>query len=187
MAILPARGGSVRLPKKNIRPFFGRPIIAYSIATARESKLFDAIIVSTDDDEIAEVAQACGADVFMRAKDDGVRGTQEVTAEVLRKHEEVDFAACIYPCAPLMLPADLREGYFYATRVHHSVFIVSVGGDPLRDAGQWYFASYNNFLDKGNHTFDHAFTIQIPDDRVCDINTLEDFQRCEKMYEALRK
>ena len=68
IAIIPARGGSKRIPRKNIRPFLGKPVIAYSIAAALQSGLFDEVMVSTDDEEIAEVARQYGAKVpFMRS------------------------------------------------------------------------------------------------------------------------
>ena len=70
IAIIPARGSSKRIPRKNIKPFFGKPMIAYSIEAAINAKLFDEIIVSTDDDEIADIAQKFGASVpFMRPKE----------------------------------------------------------------------------------------------------------------------
>ncbi|RYF04950.1 MAG: pseudaminic acid cytidylyltransferase, partial [Oxalobacteraceae bacterium] len=66
LAVIPARGGSKRIPRKNVKPFCGQPMIAWSIAAARDSGCFDRIIVSTDDDEIAEIAEAHGADVPFR-------------------------------------------------------------------------------------------------------------------------
>src|SRR5688572_1174492 len=82
LAIIPARGGSKRIPRKNIKPFLGRPMIAYSIQTALESKLFDRVIVSTDDEEIAKVARSLGADVpFMRSA--GTANDQAPVAEAL--------------------------------------------------------------------------------------------------------
>lgn len=70
VCIIPARGGSKRIPKKNIKPFYGKPLIAYSIETAKQSELFDRIIVSTDDEEIAKIAKEYGAEVpFMRPKE----------------------------------------------------------------------------------------------------------------------
>jgi len=86
VAIIPARGGSKRIPRKNIKPFHGKPLIAYSIETALKSKLFDQIIVSTDDEEIADVAKKYGAEVpFIRPKNlaDDFTGTADVINHAL--------------------------------------------------------------------------------------------------------
>lgn len=118
LAIIPARGGSKRIPRKNIKNFLGKPIIAYSIKTAIDSNLFDEIMVSTDDPEIAEIAIKYGAKVpFMRSynnsKDNST--TIEVIAEVIEKYQKNDQnfqnVCCIYPCAPLCKPEYLVEAY----------------------------------------------------------------------------
>lgn len=119
LAIIPARGGSKRIPKKNIKDFFGKPIIAYSIETAIKSKLFDEVMVSTDNEEIAEVSKKYGAKVpFMRnAKNaDDYAGLPEVIIEVLNKYkinnkQKFDFVCCILPTAPLISKKRLIEGY----------------------------------------------------------------------------
>lgn len=118
VAVIPARGGSKRVPRKNIRPFAGKPIIAYSIAAARECGLFDRIVVSTDDAEIAAVARDCGAETpFVRPPElsDDHTGTNEVTAHTLTwlaEHgQSAEFACCIYATAPFIQAADLRRAY----------------------------------------------------------------------------
>ena len=86
LAIIPARGGSKRIPRKNIKTFMGKPIIAYSIEIALQSELFDEVMVSTDDEEIAEVAKECGAGVpFLRSPEtaNDYATTAEVLLEVL--------------------------------------------------------------------------------------------------------
>ena len=113
VAIIPARGGSKRIPKKNIKDFYGKPLIAYSIETAIESKLFDKIIVSTDDKEIAIVAKKYGAEVQMRPKElaDDYTGTGEVVKYVLNNLEDkFDFSCTIYATAPLLQAKYLVEG-----------------------------------------------------------------------------
>jgi pseudaminic acid cytidylyltransferase len=117
IAVLPARGGSKRIPRKNVRPFCGRPMIAWPIATARESGLFDHIIVSTDDADIAEVARQSGAEVpFMRPPElaDDHAGTIPVIAHAVGWARDAGWpvaaACCIYPTAPLVSPDDLAEG-----------------------------------------------------------------------------
>jgi N-acylneuraminate cytidylyltransferase len=117
IAVIPARGGSKRIPGKNIRDFCGKPIMAWSIETARESELFDRIIVSTDDAEIATVAAKWGAEVpFVRPPElsgDFV-GTTEVVAHVtgwaLEQGWPVSTVCCIYATAPLLQPDDLARG-----------------------------------------------------------------------------
>lgn len=118
LAIIPARGGSKRIPRKNIRPFLGKPIIAYSIETALNSDLFEEVMVSTDDDEIIEVAKEYGASVpFKRSAEnaDDYATTADVILEVLQQYENLnkifDFCCCIYPTAPLMKTEDLKEGF----------------------------------------------------------------------------
>jgi len=118
IAIIPARGGSKRIPRKNIKEFYGKPLIAYSIETAKESNLFDKIIVTTDDEEIANVAKKYGADVpFIRPKElsDDFTGTGDVVKhalEWLRENGEIyDYACTIYSTAPLLKSQYLIEGF----------------------------------------------------------------------------
>ena len=118
VAVIPARGGSKRIPRKNIKPFAGKPIIGYSIEAARLSGLFDRIIVSTDDEEIAAVAREFGAEVpFLRPKTlaDDFTGTNAVVKHVIARladqGEAVGLACCIYATAPFLQPQYLIEGY----------------------------------------------------------------------------
>lgn len=117
IAIIPARGGSKRIPRKNIRPFAGRPMICWSIDAAQASRCFKRIVVSTDDEEIAEVARSAGADVpFRRPPElaDDRAETLPVIAHAinwLRADGEVfDEVCCIYATAPMLSAADLVEG-----------------------------------------------------------------------------
>ncbi len=117
LAIIPARGGSKRIPRKNLRPFRGQPIIAWSIAAARGSGVFDAVMVSTEDDEIADVASALGADVPFRrslATASDTATTAAVLSEVLDAYAarglQVERACCLYPTAPFVTPSHLAEG-----------------------------------------------------------------------------
>ncbi len=118
IAVIPARGGSKRIPKKNIKTFHGKPLIAYSIEVAKKANLFDRIVVSTDSEEIAEIAEQYGADVpFLRPKElsDDFTGTKAVTTHALEyfknKGEEFDFLCTIYATAPLLQEKYLKEGY----------------------------------------------------------------------------
>ncbi len=117
IAVIPSRGGSKRIPRKNIKLFCGKPMIAWSIEAARASGLFDHIVVSTDDAEIAELAKAHGAEVpFMRpaALSDDHTGTSPVVAHAIewyREHGHMpDPVCCIYATAPFVTAADLQRG-----------------------------------------------------------------------------
>lgn len=116
LAIVTARGGSKRIPRKNIRPFLGEPIIAYSIRAALGAEVFSTVMVSTDDSEIAEVAQKYGADVpFLRspANSDDHSGTAEVLREVILEYrsrgQEFEHICCLYPTAPFVTSARVRD------------------------------------------------------------------------------
>ena len=118
VAIIPARGGSKRIPMKNIRPFAGKPIISYPIAAARATGLFERIIVSTDSDEIARVARDHGAEVpFMRPAElsDDHTGTDMVVLHALEwlvdHGAPADHVCTIYATAPLIEAERIREGY----------------------------------------------------------------------------
>ncbi|MEO5354376.1 MAG: pseudaminic acid cytidylyltransferase [Magnetococcus sp. XQGC-1] len=118
VAIIPARGGSKRIPRKNIRPFFGKPMIAYAIEVALAAELFDRVIVSTDDDEIADVASAWGAEAPFRrpaALANDFAGTTEVVKHALQwlntQGPSMEYACCIYATVPFLQREFLREGY----------------------------------------------------------------------------
>lgn len=118
LAIIPARGGSKRIPHKNIRPFVGKPIIAYSIQAALESKLFDKVIVSTDDEKIANIARQFGAETpFLRPTDlaDDYTGTNAVVKHAIswfiEQGIEVQYACCIYATSPFLQPCYLQQGF----------------------------------------------------------------------------
>lgn len=113
VAIIPARGGSKRIPRKNLKPFDGVPMIARSIRTALDSGLFDQVVVSTDDEEIAELAQAHGAQVpFLRPAElaDDFTGTAAVVVHALQQLPHFDYACCVYATAPLLQARFLRQG-----------------------------------------------------------------------------
>ena len=118
LCIIPARGGSKRIPHKNIKDFLGKPIIAYSIEAALKSELFDEVMVSTDDKEIAEISIKHGAKVpFMRSgkTSDDYATTMDVIREVIHNYEtqigeKFDLICCIYPTAPLMHVNHIKAG-----------------------------------------------------------------------------
>ncbi|CAH1535367.1 Pseudaminic acid cytidylyltransferase [Vibrio owensii] len=117
VAIIPARGGSQRIPRKNIKPFFGQPMIAYSIKAARESGCFDRVIVSTDDLEIADVAKQYGAEMpFIRPA--GISDDHATTMDVIQHAAswlaesggKLSYICCIYATAPFVRADKLAEG-----------------------------------------------------------------------------
>ena len=117
LCVIPARGGSKRIPRKNIREFCSKPMIAWSIEAAKESGCFDQIIVSTDDEEIANVARQWGADVpFMRPAElaDDFAGTTPVVGHAVQWNQahgrELTAVCCLYATAPFVEPADIKEG-----------------------------------------------------------------------------
>lgn len=118
VAIIPARGGSKRIPRKNIRHFHGKPMIAYSIEAALASDCFDKVIVSTDDAEIAEVAKKYGAEVpFLRPSSisDDYATTMDVIQHAITWCDnngwDIGDVCCLYATAPFVLPEDLQKGY----------------------------------------------------------------------------
>lgn len=183
VAIIPARGGSKRIPRKNIRDFKGQPMMAWPIATAWASLLFDEIIVSTDDDEIAALARRLHCSVFMRPTDDGTRGTQVLAADVL-KTRNCDKACVIYPCAPMLRAEDLQQGYAAITD-RDCAFAMSVL-DPLADAGMFYFGHKWAFVNGAPLIYWHTAMVPIPPERGIDINTEDDWGRAERMFDNLR-
>lgn len=143
VAIITARGGSKRIPGKNIKDFCGRPIMAYAIAAALDSGLFDEVMVSTDSPEIAEIAKAHGASVpFMRSPSasDDYATTADVLHEVLSAYAEreksFDFMCCLYPTAPFVTAEKLR--------VAHTAFMES-GADMLEPVVAFSYPPQRSF------------------------------------------
>ncbi len=137
LAIIPARGGSKRIPGKNIRPFLGKPIIAYSIEAALKSGLFATVMVSTDDEAVAATARQYGAEVpFMRsaAASDDHAPLADVVDEVLHEYSSrgssFDFVCCILPTAPLVTPELLQKG------LH---LLEESGGDSMRPVARFSY------------------------------------------------
>ena len=117
IAVIPARGGSKRIPRKNIKLFHGLPVIAYAIKAAKESEVFDEVFVSTDDEEIAEVAVSFGATIpWLRSKElsDDYATTVSVMQDAVKKLKTnligLKNICCIYPATPLLKPVFLSDG-----------------------------------------------------------------------------
>lgn len=223
-AIIPARGGSKRIPRKNIRDFCGKPMIAWSILAAQGSNCFDRIVVSTEDDEIADIARNWGAEVpFMRPRElsDDFTGTVPVIRHAIQQMnltgEATDFACCIYATAPFVSANDIREGYEklvaeeadyafsvtkYAFPIQRALRIVETGcvemfqpdqfntrsqdlEEAFHDAAQFYWGRANAWLDSKMIFSGRSLGIFLPRHRVQDIDTPEDWERAELMFESL--
>lgn len=193
VAIIPARGGSQRIPRKNIRDFRGKPIIAYSIEAAKKTGLFgEHIYVSTDDPEIAKLAADLRVCPLYRpahlAHNDV--GTQEVMAytlgDMLEKPRDDDYACCIYPTVPMLTKEDLERGYLHC-HLKSGAYAFAVGAHPLCDAGWFYWGSVLHF--KHGQPLVHPTSTMVPieESRCIDINTEEDFRQAEAMYDEWRR
>lgn len=154
LCIIPARGGSKRIPLKNIKLFKGKPIIAYSIIAAIESGLFEEVMVSTDSIEIAEIATSYGASIpFLRSEENSndFATTADVLKEVLnsykKKDKEFDSICCIYPTAPFVSSKRLIEGFEMLTKGIDSVLPILSFDYPI-----WRSFKVNN-----NNTLEYNF------------------------------
>lgn len=220
LAVIPARGGSKRIPRKNIRPFAGKPMIAFAIEAALCAGLFDHVVVSTDDEEIANVARDYGAETpFVRAPElsDDHTPTVPVVADAIERCAAlgwpVEAVCCLYPGVPLIDPADIvaayallveaGEGYVFPVTAFPSVIqraLRRTGDgrvapfDPqyaatrtqdlepaYYDAGQFYWGTADSWLARQTiHA--HGRAIVLPEWRVADIDTLDDWERAERLY-----
>src|SRR5215218_2282888 len=171
IAIITARGGSKRIPRKNIKPFLGKPIISYSIQSALDSGIFEEVMVSTDDDEIAEISKKLGATVpFIRSEknSDDYAGTAEVLIEVIeeyrKRQKHFETVCCIYPTAPFVHAEKLKRAYGLLTEHNaDSVLPVTEFSYPIlrsvkitedgKIAMNWpeYYASRSQDLPKSYH------------------------------------
>ena len=177
VVVIPARGGSVRIPRKNVRPFYGRPIIQYSIELAQSCGLD--VVVSTEDPEIAQLALDLGCQVrqrpFALARDEV--GTHEVWADAVEslgiKRGRV---ACLYPCAPLLDKNDFIIG------LGGSGYALTVGTNPLRDAGAAYWGDARDLRKDVPLINERTRLIPLIEEDVCDINTERDWFIAESRY-----
>ncbi|KHN54694.1 pseudaminic acid cytidylyltransferase [Pectobacterium fontis] len=225
VAIIPARGGSKRIPRKNIKLFCGKPMIVWSIEQARASECFDNIIVSTDDHEIADIACQYGAEVpFMRP--DELSNDYATTGQVmshavawLQRESVVQDACCIYATAPFLSAEDIRYGYqkFKETQSDY-VFSVTSYAFPIQralkkssngrvsmfqpaefqtrsqdleeafhDAGQFYWGKPKAWQEERPIFNSDSTAVVLPRHRVQDIDTQEDWDRAELMFQVLRQ
>ena len=181
IAIIPARGGSKRIPRKNIKPFMGKPIIAYSIEAALQSGLFDEVMVSTDDEEVAEIACGYGAKVpFMRSAEtsNDYAGTADVILEVLEMYKErgreFDTVCCIYSTAPFVTPEYMNARSQDLEPIYH-------------DAGQFYFSRTAPFVESRTFWGKNTAGLVLSELEVQDLDTLTDWTLAEMKYELLHR
>lgn len=228
VAIIPARGGSKRIPGKNIKSFHGKPIIAYSIEVAVQSALFDKIIVSTDDDKIAEVAREYGAETpFVRPPElsDDFTGTGAVVSHAIQWLKNSgytpQYVCTLYPTAPFLQTSSLVDAF---EKLSHSdaihAFSVTSMPAPIQrsfkittdnrlemfwpenfykrsqdlepayhDAGQFYWTHLQRQeTSPETISFSHiSIPIVLPRHRVQDIDTPEDWEFAELLYEVIQR
>jgi pseudaminic acid cytidylyltransferase len=216
IAIIPARGGSKRIPRKNIRSFRGLPMIAHAIRAATETGLFERIVVSTDDDEIARIAVQHGALVPFRRQSqlaDDHAGVLPVIQDAIRRLDVIHgCVAAIYPTVPLLSASDILSAYDLWSRNEGKGILIPVcryaypvfrsfvreGESGLRmlfpehypmrsqdlppvfhDAALFYLASPEVWLESDRIYRPDSIMLEIPADRVCDIDTPDDWARAE--------
>lgn len=223
IAVIPARGGSKRIPRKNIKPFAGKPMIAHAISAARRCSVFDKIIVTTDDDEISAIALAHGAEVpFRRPPElaDDHTPTVPVIAHAIEACRElgwtVTHACCIYPGVPFLEAQDLDrafgklnpaqatysfpvtefpsaiqralrrlpDGRMQAFNPEYELTRTQDLEPAYHDAGQFYWAAADTWL-TNKRIHNNGIGVEIPSWRVVDIDTPNDWERAELLYNAL--
>ena len=180
VCVIPARGGSVRIPRKNIRLFKGVPMVCHAINCAKASDLFERVIVSSEDDEVLEIAQSYGADVLVRprwlAELDGNcdPGTQEIVRHSLEVIDwKGEFSCCLYPCTPLLSPFELTAAKEWLDHIKFDYAFIE---------GQFYYGRTLAFLE--GRDLRHN-SIEAHKEYLIDINTESDWQKAEELYEKL--
>ena len=225
IAIIPARGGSKRIPRKNIREFAGKPMIAYAICAAIESGLFEHVIVSTDDEGIARIANEYGAETpFARPGElaDEHTPTVPVVAHAITACQalgwNIDYACCIYPGVPFIQTDDLNRalelvqtsqaaycfpitefpsaiqralrrlpnGHMQPFYPEYELIRTQDLEPAYHDAGQFYWGKSDAWLTNKN-VHSNGVGLPIPNWRVVDIDTPDDWARAEKLYTAFNK
>lgn len=225
IAIIPARGGSKRIPRKNVKPFFGKPMIAWPIEAALRANLFSHVVVSTDDEEIAEVAVRYGATVPFRRPSElasDYTPTVPVISHAITELEtrgcKFDLVCCLYATAPFVTAADLRRGFEQISAKPDAEFVIPVTAYPFpikrslkiaedgslkmfwpeheltrsqdlepayHDAGQFYWGTKQAFTTRRGFFNTCAYPVVLPRYRVNDIDTDEDWERAEKLFQVI--
>jgi pseudaminic acid cytidylyltransferase len=225
LAVIPARGGSKRIPRKNIKPFLGVPLLARTIGLLQSAEVFDRIIVTTDDDEIAAVAEQAGADVPFRRPAE-LSGDRAITAPVIEhavrvmdeKGFRADYVCCVYPAAVLARVDDVRAAlailadepkldYVFAGTSfpypiqralrrapdgtslmfwpEHAKTLSQDLEPAFHDAGQFYWGRRDAWLEQRPVFSPTSHLFVLPRYRVQDIDTPEDWDRAELLFQLL--
>ena len=223
VAIITARGGSKRIPRKNIKPFMGKPMVCYAIEAALGSRLFDEVMVSTDDDEIAEIARNAGANIPFRRSEataNDFATTRDVLLEVLGEYEKrgqlFEWFSCIYPCVPFLTSELLvaakdkfsssgadalmpvvrysfpiqravkenRDGFLEYREPENAPKRSQDLEHMYHDVGMFYFYKAREFVSGANL---RIAPFVMPEERIQDIDTLEDWQLAEMKYRLLNQ
>jgi pseudaminic acid cytidylyltransferase len=220
ICIIPARGGSKRIPKKNIKLFHGKPLIAYSIENAKKAEIFDTIVVSTDSEEIAKTAKQYGAEVQIRPAHlaNDTAGIGEVVEYVLSEYKGYEYMCMLLATAPLLDYRYLIKAY-EALKNSDAVYVISAVEfeypifrafeivnnrikmfwpqnyfkrsqelpTAYRDAGAFSFTALKR-KPKSNIVFsEDALPIILPKYMGVDIDTIEDFEMAELIYEGMKR
>jgi pseudaminic acid cytidylyltransferase len=220
ICIIPARGGSKRIPKKNIKLFHGKPLIAYSIENAKKAKIFDTIVVSTDSEEIAKIAKNLDVEVQIRPAHlaNDTAGIGEVVEYVLSEYKGYEYMCMLLATAPLLDYKYLIKAY-EALKNSDAVYAISVVEfeypifrafeivnnrikmfwpqnyfkrsqelpTAYRDAGAFSFTALKR-KPKSNIVFsEDALPIILPKYMGVDIDTIEDFEMAELIYEGIKR
>jgi len=221
ICVIPARGGSKRIPRKNIKPFFAKPMIAYPIEAALKSRLFSGVYVSTEDAEIAQIATQYGALCLKRPSQlaDDFTPTVPVIADAIRQVSDpcIRQVCCIYPCTPLLtaelliaaehLMSEVEQSYVFpvvpfqaapqlalkrgnsgsmSPLFHMPENIRTQDLEPaFFDAGQFYWGKVAAWLDELN-IHQTGYGMPIASSQAVDIDTLDDWQQAEYLYQAMK-
>ena len=170
VCLIPARSGSKRLPGKNTKDFYGKPVVGYSVGTAIDSGLFRSVLVSTDDENLPPL-YPCELRPFGLSGDDAT--DWDVIADYIDWHLDIDFLCYLYPVAPMVTVQDLIQGY-------------SMVRGPFNVAcakGQFYWIDVEWFRGATEQEYYDSFTY-IPGIEYPDVNTAEDWERLRVMYAA---
>ena len=208
VCVIPARGGSKRILRKNLKEFCGKPILSYSLSNAKKSGIFQNIVVSSEDAEILEFAKKAGVSTFERPKElsDDYTGTRAVIVNAIESLgiPKETFVCCLYATAPLLDFRILREAFEVAqSRAQDCfrAFIIAQGRNQMlfreyftkrsqdlekvyHDAGQFYFARAGVWQEREN-IFEDSVSFLLPQARVADIDTMEDWNLAELKFKQL--
>jgi CMP-N,N'-diacetyllegionaminic acid synthase len=184
LAIIPARAGSKRLPGKNLRPLCGKPLIAWTIEAARQSRLITDLVCSTDDERVMELCIEADVDVIVRPAE---LATDTATSESVIAHAlmgyEADYVCLLQPTSPLRIAEDIDACVAAAMRARAA--LTESMSNPGAPNGAVYAAQVEHFRLRGG--FSGAIGVVMPSRRSVDIDTIEDFERAEGLMMAQRE